>query len=100
MLKVPENASRNGGVLTLQGSLPEPELQNGPVTISGFVGGTQLPPRTFSKQGEIIYRTDVPAAALQSARIIADFNVDKVFQVSGDKRELGIVASVISLRAK
>lgn len=100
MLKVPENASRNGGVLTLQGSLPEPELQNGPVTISGLVGGVQLPPQTFAKQGEIIYRVDVPPAALQSARVIADFNVDKVFQVPGDKRELGIVASVISLRAK
>jgi hypothetical protein len=100
LLKVPESASQKGGVLTLQGSLPEAELRNGPVTISASVGGAPLQPETFSKQGELIYRVDVPAAALRSPKIIANFTVDKVFQIPEDKRQLGIVASVFSLRAK
>jgi hypothetical protein len=100
MLKVPAGASEKGGVLTLQGSLPEPTLKNGPVTVSASVSGTALPPQTFSKPGEIIYRADVPATALNHPNLLAVFTVDKVFQFPGDKRELGIVASVISLRAK
>ena len=100
MLKVPEGASGNGGVLTLQGSLPEGALQNGPLTVSASVRGTALAPQTFSKQGEMIYRVDVPAAALSHPNVLAVFTVDKVFQFPGDKRQLGIVASVISLRAK
>lgn len=100
LLKVPENAAQKGAVLTLQGSLPEAELRNGPVTIEASVGGAPLPPKTFSKQGELIYRVDVPASALRSPKIIANFTVDKVFQIPEDKRQLGIVASVFSLRVK
>jgi hypothetical protein len=100
MLKVPDDASKKGGILTLQGSLPESALQTGPVTVSASVSGISLPSQTFSKQGEIIYRVEVAAAALNRPNVLATFTVDKVFQFPGDKRELGIVASVISLRAE
>jgi hypothetical protein len=100
MLKVPEDAAKNGGVLTLQGSLPPESVQNGPMEVTGEIDGKALEQKSFSKPGEIIYRVDVPASVLTHPLIAADFRLSSTHRVPGDARDLGIIASVIGLRAK
>lgn len=100
MLKVPEDASKNGGVLTLQGSLPPESVQNGPLAVSCEIGGQALEKKSFSKPGEIIYRVDVPASVLARPLVAADFGLSSTHRVPGDARNLGVIATVIGLRAK
>jgi hypothetical protein len=100
MLKVPSDAAKNGGVLTLQGTLVPEGVQNGPLEISSQIAGQPLGTKSFSKPGEIIYRVDVPASVLARPLIAADFNLSSTHRVPGDARNLGVIATVISLRAK
>lgn len=99
-LKVPEEASEKGAVLTLQGTIPPEAVQNAPLEINASVAGIALPVQSFSKPGELIYRGDVPASALDQSVVLADFNLSSSHRVPGDLRDLGIIASVISLRLK
>jgi hypothetical protein len=100
MLKVPEDAAKNGGVLTLQGSLAPESVQNGPVEISCQVSGQPVEKKSFTKQGQIIYRVDVPASALTTSLVAADFSLSSTHRVPGDERDLGIIATIIGLHAK
>jgi hypothetical protein len=100
MLKVPEDASKKGGVLTLQGSLPPESVQNGPLEINSRIGDTTLKNKSFSKPGEIIYRVDVPPSALTTPLVAAEFSLNSTHRVPGDVRDLGVIATVIGLRAK
>jgi hypothetical protein len=99
-LKVPSDGATKGAVLTLQGSVQPGSLQNGPLEISSVVGGTALPSKTVSKAGELIYRADVPPSALAQQVVLVDFTLSNTHRVPGDARDLGIIASVISLRSK
>jgi hypothetical protein len=100
MLKVPSEASKNGGVLTLQGTMVPESVQNRPLEISSQIAGQPLEKKSFSKPGEIIYRVDVPASLLSRPLIAADFSLSSIHRVPGDARNLGVIATVISLRAK
>ena len=100
MLKVPSDASKNGGVLTLQGTLVAEAVQNGPLEISSEIAGQPLERKSFTKPGEIIYRVDVPPSVLTRPLIAADFTLSSTHRVPGDARDLGVIATVISLRAK
>lgn len=100
MLKVPSDASKNGAELTLQGTLVPEAVQNGPVEISSQIAGQPLEKKSFSKAGELIYRVDVPASALDRPLIAADFSLSSTHRVPGDQRNLGVIATVISLRGK
>jgi hypothetical protein len=101
-LRPPARAARQGAVLELHLTVPQPTIEKlSSITLSASVGGTALPPETYSKTGEFIYKRDVPAAALggDSARI--DFQLDKAIPPGEtDQRELGIVTSSVALIAK
>jgi len=99
-LKVPSGAQSKGAVLTLQGTIPPEAVQNAPLEINASVAGTALPVQSFTKSGELIYRADVPGSALDQGVILADFTLSSSHRVPGDLRDLGIIASVISLRSK
>lgn len=98
-LKVPDDASK-GAILTLQGTVPPESLSNGSFQISSLIGETQLATQPVTKAGEVIYRAEVPPAALAQPVIIATFTVSNTHRVPGDQRDLGMIASVISLRSK
>jgi hypothetical protein len=100
LLKVPDHAGDKGGYLTLQGTVTEGALQNGPVEVSATLQGVPLPPQSFSKAGEMIYRVEVPPAIFRSASLLADFHVNRTYRAPGDKRVLGVIATVISIRSK
>lgn len=101
-LAVPPGAQKDGGVLTLQGTATQDSLdkRGGQVTLSASVGAAVLPPMTISTPGEFIYRGAVPADALTSSAVTADFEVDKTFKATGDGRNLGVIVAVIGLHSK
>jgi hypothetical protein len=68
--------------------------------ISSQIAGQPLEKKSFSKPGEMIYRVDVPASALERPLIAAEFSLSSTHRVPGDERNLGVIATVISLRAK
>ncbi|MFZ0589612.1 MAG: hypothetical protein WAM39_03965 [Bryobacteraceae bacterium] len=99
-LKVPNDAASKGAVLILQGTIVPDALANGPLEVSSSVEGTPLTSQSFSKSGEMIYRVDVPATALQRPVVIVKFVLSATHRVPGDLRDLGVISSVISLRSK
>ena len=99
-LKTPADAASAGAVLILQGTLVPESFSNGPLEISASVGDATLATQSFTKPGELIYKADVSASALQRPVVLAQFTVSSTHRVPGDQRNLGIIASVISLRSK
>jgi len=100
LLKVPADAAQKGAYLTLQGAITEGGIQNGPVEVSAVLQGVPLASQTFTKAGEMIYRVEIPSAVLRSTSLLADFHVSRTFRAPGDKRDLGVIASVIGIRPK
>lgn len=101
-LAVPPDGQKNGAILTLQGTMTQEGLdkRGGQVILSSAIGAADLPPMTISKPGEFIYREPVPANALTSSTVTADFQIDKTFTTTGDARNLGVIATVISLHPR
>lgn len=99
-LKPPNDAASKGAVLTLQGTIVPDAVRNGPLEIGSSVDGTPVTSQSFSKPGELIYRVDVPPSALRRPVVVVKFVLSSTHRVSGDLRDLGVIASVISLRSK
>jgi hypothetical protein len=101
-LRPPARAAQQGAVLELHLTVPQPSIQKlGSITLSAAIGGAALAPETYSKQGEYIYRRDIPANLLAGDAVRIDFQLDKAMPPGDvDKRELGIVASSVGLVAK
>lgn len=103
-LKPPFGSQKQGATLTLKGSLPEILLsKTGPISLSAQVNKTALPPMTFKQAGELLYRADVPSAALLGSPIIVSFVTDKSLPPNtfpGDGRELALIVSSITLETK
>jgi hypothetical protein len=92
-LRPPLGAAAKGAVLTLKLTVPPVVIEKErSVTLSAAIGGSALPPETYSKAGEYTYRRTVPAGALGGDTVRVDFELDKAMPPSGgDERELGIV---------
>jgi len=102
LLRPPRGAATKGAVLQLKFTIPETSMPKMKMlTLTGYVNGTPLAPETYAKAGQYTYSRDVPAALLpgDSARI--DFSLDKTMMPEGaDRRELGVVASMIGFQPK
>jgi hypothetical protein len=101
-LKVPPGATRKGGTLTLQVTVPEVLMKLVPATtLSCAVAGQNLEPETFSKVGEYFVKRDVPASALSTEAATFDCALSK-FIASGvlEERELGVIATSANLESK
>jgi hypothetical protein len=98
-LHAPDGSAQTGATLQFQFSLPEVILNKvGPVTLSASVNGTALPSQTYTKPGEYTYTTAVPAAALNTGTVSAEFATNKAMPpANGDKRELALVAVSVGL---
>jgi hypothetical protein len=100
VLKPPSDAASKGALLILQGTIVPDSVRNGPLEIGSSVNGTPLTSESFSRAGELIYRVDVPAAVLERPVVVVNFVLSSTHRVPGDLRDLGVIASVISLRSK
>jgi hypothetical protein len=101
-LALPAHSAQRGAILELHLTVPPPSIQKlGSITLSAAIGGTALPPETYSKAGEYTYRRDVSPNVLAADPVRIDFQLDKAMPPSDvDKRELGIVTSSVGLVAK
>jgi hypothetical protein len=99
LLKVPPGSELNGAELLLKVYVPDAQFQKlGAITLSGDVGGFELPQRTFSQSNEYTYVAQVPVGALRSGFAVVNFRLDKSSAgLNGDARDLGIVVTSVSL---
>jgi hypothetical protein len=71
------------------------------ITLSASIGGSVLPPQTFTKAGPSTYIREVPPGVLGTPAVRVDFQLDKVLPpAGGDVRSLGLVAATIGLEPK
>jgi hypothetical protein len=102
MLKTPAGAAQNGGVLDLSFSIPKGNIDKlHSITLGAAVGGTELDPATFTKDGAFKFKREIPASLLSGNTVRIDFHLDKTIKPGGaDQRDLGVVAQKVELSAK
>jgi len=102
LLHPPRMAARNGATLQLKFAIPAvafPRMKG--VSLSAYVNGTALSPQTYTQPGSFVYSRDVPAIFLAGDVVRVDFSVDKTIPPTpSDKRELGLVVSMVGFLAK
>jgi hypothetical protein len=101
-LKPPPGSASRGATLRFSFTIPEAVIQRvGAPSLTARAAGTPLGTEKFEKSGEHAYIRDVPPAVLRQEAVTVDFVLDKYLAPGAvDGRELGLIASVISLDAK
>src|ERR1035441_1597155 len=101
-LRPPAQAARQGAVLELHLTVPEPSIEKlKSLTLTASVGGAALAPETYRKAGAYTYRRDVDASLISGGPLRIDFQLDKAIAPgASDLRELGIVVASAGLVAK
>jgi hypothetical protein len=101
-LGTPLGAAGRGATLELSFTIPPVVIQKNPsITLSASVDGNLLPPETYTKAGEYVYKQDVPASLMNADSVRVTFEVDKTMTPGGaDSRVLGVVATKAGLVRK
>ncbi len=101
-LGTPLGAAARGATLELQFTIPPVVAEkNHSLTLSASVDGNLLPPETFTKAGDFVYKRDVPPALMVAESVKVVFELDKTMSPGGsDTRELGVVATTAGLVRK
>ncbi len=102
VLSPPPGATKSGATLVLRFSLPEPVIKKvGSVRLSATVDGTPLEPQQYDSAGEHVYSRAVPPGSVAKKVVAVDFALDKYLPPGeSDRRELGVVVSVIGLEPR
>ena len=102
VLQPPVAAAQLGANLSFAISVPDVVIQKlGPVTLSASIGGTKLPPQTYSKPGGYTYAADVAPDLLKKDTVTVDFELDKSLPPgTSDQRELGIITTAVGLATR
>ncbi len=102
MLRPPRGAETKGAFIKLKFNLPEVII--GPlkkISITAAVNGTTLSPETYTEPGEYTYTREVAAKDFVGDSIKVDFTLDKTLPPQGgDKRELGVIATMVGFEGK
>ena len=95
----PPDADKNGGWLSLKFFIAGPSIKAlKAITLSARIGGTDLPPETYTADGVFEYRREVPASALGKSVVEVDFSVDPFLTMNGDK--MGVLVMTAGLQSK
>jgi hypothetical protein len=71
------------------------------MTLAAKVGGTELPPDTFTTAGNHEFRRDLPRSSMDKDIVYVDFSLDRYLAPSArDGRELGVVVTSLGLEPK
>lgn len=102
LLGIPKRAAASGGVLKLRFAIPEAVLsQVHEQTLSASINGKPLAPETYRTSGVQTYTQTISPELLTGQGVQVDFTVNPVLPPgAADKRELGVIASSVSLEAK
>lgn len=101
-LKPPPGSEHKGAKLILKIYLPPIQTQLlGAITLHANVDGTPLEVRTFTQPGAYTYSAAVPASALDSNMVTANFDLDKaVTTLKNDPREMGTVVTGVGFESQ
>jgi hypothetical protein len=102
LLSPPPSATRDGAVLKVQLSIPQPLIDRvKTTTLTAEIGGTKLSPESFTQAGSFVFTRDVPGKLLEDEEVRVDFALDH-FLPSGtvDGRELGVVVTSIGFEPR
>ncbi|MGD0365389.1 MAG: hypothetical protein ABSC93_31285 [Bryobacteraceae bacterium] len=102
LLHPPQNAGTKGAMLQLKFAIPDVSLAKlKTITLTAYVNGTPLPPETYTQAGQFLFSREVPANLLVDDTARIDFSVDKTMPPTpADRRELGVVVSMVGLQPK
>lgn len=102
VLRPPASSATKGATLQLKFAIPDASLAaNKTVSLSAYVNGTALPPETYNKAGQFTFTRDVPGSMLSGDVAKVDFSIDRTLPATpADRRELGLVVSMIGLQPK
>ena len=100
-LRPPFGAAQRGAKLTVKLTVPQVTIDKlKTISLAAAVGGSSLPPETYTTAGEYFYVRDLPASLMAGDSVRVDFQLDKAMPPSGaDVRELGIIVFSIGLEA-
>ena len=101
-LGTPIGATGRGAALEFYFTIPPVVIEKNPsITLSASVDGNLLPPETYTKPGEYVYRRDVPAGLMNAETVRVTFELDKTMTPGGaDTRALGVIATKVGLVRK
>ncbi|MBL8217894.1 MAG: hypothetical protein JNL62_01625 [Bryobacterales bacterium] len=101
-LKPPRGADKEGAYLVVRLSVAESTIQHlGSVKLTATVNGTALEGETYTKNGDYMYKRDVPGAALTGDAVTVEFALDKFLEAGKvEGRELGIIVAMVGLESK
>lgn len=102
LLRPPRTAAVNGAILQLKFALPEGALSRMKgVSLSAYVNGTPLASQTYTQAGQFVYNRDIPPNLLTGEVARVDFSLDKTIAPNAaDRRELGVVVSMVGFQPK
>lgn len=102
VLRPPRSAAVQGATLQLKFAIPDVAMAKAKgMSLSAYVNGTALAPESYTQAGQFTYTRDVPAALLTGDVAKVEFAVDKTMPpTASDKRELGVVVSLVGFEPK
>jgi hypothetical protein len=102
VLRRPFGAAQKGAFLQLRLTVPPVVIEKlKTISLSTTIGGSALPPETYTQAGDYIYTREVAPALLAGESVRVDFQLDKSLPPSGaDLRELGVVVLNAGLELK
>ena len=95
-------AAVNGATVALSFTIPDVIIQKlGKIQLTVSAGGTYLKAQEYDTPGAYVLSADVPPGPqLRADSITVDFTVNKTMRPDGDKRDLAIVATSVSISPK
>jgi hypothetical protein len=101
-LHPPLGAAQKGGTLQLRLTVPPVVIEKlTTISLSATIGGSALPPETYTQAGDYMYTREVAPALLAGESVRVDFQLDKSMPPSGaDLRDLGVVVLSAGLELK
>ena len=101
-LRPPFGAAQKGATLQLRLTVPPVVIEKlKTISLSATIGGSALPPETYTQAGDYTYAREVPPALLAGESVRVDFQLDKSMPPSGaDLRDLGLVVLSAGLQLK
>ena len=101
-LRPPFGAAQQGATLKLRLTVPPVIVEKlTSISLSATIGGSTLPPETYTQPGDYTYTRDVAPALLAGESVRVDFELDKSMPPTGaDLRDLGLVVLSAGLGLK
>jgi len=102
VLRPPTSASTKGATLQMKLAIPDVTIaKNKAVSLSAYVNGTALDPEKYTHAGQFVFSREVAANLLSGDVTRVDFSVDTTLPpTAADRRELGVVVSMIGFQPK